>query len=37
MAHGISVKLGLWIFHKRLKTQKFLTLLTFGCPCYNVK
>ena len=28
----MSVKFGLWAFHKFRKGRKILTLLTFGCP-----
>jgi len=35
VAPGISVKIGLWTFHKLLKKQKKLTLLTYGCPSYE--
>ena len=33
--HGMSVKFGLWTFHKLKKGRKILTLLTFGCPNYD--
>jgi len=32
MAHGISVKLGLWTFHKRFKTQKIFDFIDFWLP-----
>jgi len=35
MTHGITVKFGLWTFHKLVKRQKNLILVTFGCPSYN--
>jgi len=31
--HGMSVKFGVWTFHKLSKRQK---ILTFGCPSHGI-